>query len=114
MQIIFKIWLVIVGKFLQNWLSEIWKINISILPDEVSDCSNPEQLFLVIRHVDSDCVIREGFLGFLYCDLGFSDKALALGGLVNLLFGIRNCHGQGYDGAAVVSGHINRSSVHIW
>ena len=53
-----------------------------ILTDEVSDCSNPEQLFLAIRYLDSDCVIREGLLGLSYCDLGFLDKALALGGLV--------------------------------
>ena len=70
-------------------------------------------MFLVIKHVDSDSVIREGFQGFLYYDLGFSDKALALGGLVNLVFRIRNCHGQSHDEAAVVSEHINRLSVHI-
>ena len=40
----------------------------SILADEASDCSNQEQLSLVIRYVDSDCVIREEFLGISYCD----------------------------------------------
>ena len=75
-----------------------------------------EQLSLVIRYVDSDCVIREEFLGFLHCDLGLSGKALAetvLGGLIDLGLDIRNCRGQGYDGAAAVSGHINGLSAHI-
>ena len=63
-----------------------------------------------MRYIDSDCAIREDFLGFLYCDLGLSGKALAetvLGGLIYLVLDIRNCRGQGYDGAAGVSGHIN-------
>ena len=45
-----------------------------------------------------------------------SGKALAetvLGGLIDHGLDIRNCHGQGYDGAAAVSGHINGLSAHI-
>ena len=45
-----------------------------------------------------------------------SGKALAetvLGRLINLGLDIRNCRGQGYDGAATVSGHINGLSAHI-
>ena len=82
----------------------------SILADEASDCSSQDKLSLVIRYGDSDCVIREEFLGFLHCDLGLSGKALAetvLGGLIDLGLDIRNCCGQGYDGAAAVSEHIN-------
>ena len=55
-------------------------------------------------------------MGFLHCDLGFSGKTLAktvLGGLIDLGLDIRNCRGQGYDGAAAVSGHINGISAHI-
>ena len=58
-----------------------------MLADEVSDCSNPEQLSLFVRYVDSDCVIRGEFLDFLHCDIRLSGKALAetvLGGLINL------------------------------
>ena len=74
------------------------------------------QLSLVIRYVDSDCIIREEFFGFLHCDLGLSGKALAetvLGGLSNLGLDIRNCRGKGYDRAAVVSGHLNGLSARI-
>ena len=106
------------GKFITELVVRKIKKNqfFSILADKSSDCSNQEQLSLVIRYVDSDCVIREEFLGFLHCDLGLSGKALAetvLGGLIDLGLDIRNCRGQGYDGAAAVSGHINGLSAHI-
>ena len=45
-----------------------------------------------------------------------SGKALAekvLGGLFDLGFDIRYCRGEGYEGTAVVSGHINGLSAHI-
>ena len=87
----------------------------SILADKSYDCSNQEQLSLVIRYVDSDCVIREEFPGFLHCDLGLSGETLAetVLRLIDLGLDIRNYRGQGYDGAAVVSGHINGLSSHI-
>ena len=53
---------------------------------------------------------KEEVLGFLHCDLRLSGKALpetVLGGLINLGLDISNCRGQGYDGAAAISGHIN-------
>ena len=65
----------------------------SILADETSDYSNQEELSLVIRYVDSDCVIREEFPGFLHCDLALSGKTLAktvLGRLINIRLDIRN------------------------
>ena len=88
----------------------------SILQDDASDCSNQKQLSLVIRYIDSDCVIRKEFLGFLDFDLGLSGKPLVetvLDGLINLGLDIRNCRRQSYEGAAAVSGHINGLSAHI-
>ena len=38
---------------------------ISILADEVTDCSNLEQVSIVIRFVDRDKKIKEEFLGFI-------------------------------------------------
>ena len=52
----------------------------------------------------------------LHCDLGFSGKALAetvLGGLISSGLDVKNCHGQGYEGATAVSCHINGLSAHI-
>ena len=99
------------GQFITKLVVRIIKENqfFSILADEASDCSNQEQLSLVIRYVDSDCVVKEEFLGFLHCHLGLSGKELAeivLGGLINLVLDIRNCCGQGYDGAAAVPGTL--------
>ena len=88
----------------------------SILVNEASHSSNQEQLALDIRYVDCDCIIREEFLGFTRGGLGLSGKALAetvLGELIDLGLDIRNCCGQGYDGAPAVSGHINGLSAHI-
>ena len=88
----------------------------SILADETSDCSNQEQWSLVIRFVDGTGEMREGFLGFLHCDLGLSGKALAgtvLNGIAYLTLDIWNCDGQGYDGASSVSGYINGLSAQI-
>ena len=69
-----------------------------------------------MRFVDGSGEIREGFLGFLHCELGLSGKALAeivLNGIENLTLGIDNCRGQGYDGASSVSGYINRLSAQV-
>ena len=78
----------------------------SILADEAGDCSNQEQLSLVLSFVDKMCEIREEFLGFLHCE-GLTGRALAdtiLMGLANLGLEIKNCRGQGYDGANAMSG----------
>ena len=59
----------------------------SILADEALDCSNQEQLSLVMRIVDGNGESREDFFGFLHCKLGLSGKALAetvLNGVANL------------------------------
>ena len=88
----------------------------SILADEPSDCSNQEQLSFGLRFADKDSEIREEFLGFLHCELGLSGKDLAetiLTEIGNLTLDINNCRGQGHDGAASVSGHINGLSAHI-
>ena len=86
------------------------------MADEASDCSNQEQLSFVLRFIDKYGEIREEFLGFLHCELDLSGKALAetiLTEIGNLTLDINNCRGQGYDGAASVSGHINGLSAHI-
>ena len=71
---------------------------------------------LVLRFVDKDGEIREEFLVFLHCELGLTGIALAetiLTEIGNLTLDINNCRGQGYDGAASVSGQINGLSAHI-
>ena len=81
-----------------------------------SDCSNQEQLSLVIKFVGGSGEIREELLGFLHCELGLFGKVLAeivLNGVANLTLDIHNCRGQGYDGASCVSDYINGLSAEI-
>ena len=88
----------------------------SILADEASDCSNQKQLSFVLRFVEKDGEIRKELLYLLYYELGLSGKALVetiLTDIGNLTLDINNCRGQGYYGAASVSGHISVLSVHI-
>ena len=58
------------GNYIKDTLVKEIKENrcFSILADEATDCSNQEQLSLVIRFVDGSREIREEFFESLYCD----------------------------------------------
>ena len=88
----------------------------SVIADEASDMSSKEQMSLVLRSVDKDFDVREEFFGFLHCKSGLSGKALSetlLGAISELKLDINDCRGQGYDGAAAVSGSKNGMAAHI-
>ena len=97
------------GKFMSNKLVE--EINESgvfaILADENTNCSNKEQLALIIRFVDKNNEIREEFLKFIYMDSGVRGEELKskiLETLRNAGIDMSYCRGLGYDGAANMSG----------
>ena len=72
----------------------------TILADEVTDCSNLEQLSIAIRFVDKHEEIREEFLDFVQVER-ITGNALATAILTRLQswgIDIKNCRGQGYDG----------------
>ena len=77
----------------------------SILADEVTDVSNREQLSFVIRFVDSDGYIHEEFLRFnnLQRITGEEIASSILDILPQWNLDIKNCRGQGYDGASNMS-----------
>ena len=80
----------------------------TILADEVTDCSNLEQVSIVIRFVDSDKNIREDFLGFVTVER-ITGEALAtalLSWLESRNIDVSFCRGQGYDGASNMSSSI--------
>ena len=88
----------------------------SIIADEAADCSNKEQMSLVLRFVDSNFNIREDFIKFIHCKWGLAGADLAaviLKALADLSLNIEDCRGQGYDGAGAVAGHVNGLSAHI-
>ena len=74
----------------------------TILADEVTDCSNSEQISLVLRFVGRDQYIREEFLDFITVKriTGESISAALLSTLQRLDLDIALCRGQGYDGAS--------------
>ena len=50
----------------------------TLIADEVTDCSNKEQLCIVLRYVESGSgLIREDLVAFLECDSGVTGEALA-------------------------------------
>jgi hypothetical protein len=84
----------------------------TVLADETTDVSGTEQFSLCVRYVDdtdSTCKIREDFLQFVPI-FDVTGKGLAKVILDSLRsFGINTSHlrGQGYDGAAAMSGRFN-------
>ena len=87
----------------------------TVIADEVTDCSNKEQLSLVLRYVSQeDNLIREDFIGFIECDCGITGRALAekiLSFLSTLGLDPTNLRGQAYDGAGNMSGRVNGTAA---
>ena len=80
----------------------------TILADEVTDCSNLEQVSIVIRFVDVNKNIREDFLGFITVER-ITGEALAtalLSWLESHNVDVSLSRGQGYDGASNMSSNI--------
>ncbi|KAL4107988.1 hypothetical protein QTP88_018253 [Uroleucon formosanum] len=86
----------------------------SIIVDEAKDESNIEQMSICVRYI-SDNRINERFLGFLELK-ELHAKALADSiqlFLYSINLDIKNCIGQSYDGASVMSGTINGVQQYI-
>ena len=85
----------------------------AILADETTDSSCKEQLSVCIRYVHCDACgrpqLREDFVGFVDVSSdvtadGLSTAILNMVQSVGIDAGF--CHGQGYDGASAMSGHL--------
>ena len=70
----------------------------TVLADEATDCSNIEQMALVLRFLDRSWKIREDFLGFIAYEDGLTGQALSQE-ITNFVgdqgLSIDYCHGQG-------------------
>ena len=88
----------------------------TVLADETADISGIEQVSLCAKYVDVDeKVVREDFLQFVPTN-DLTGKGLATLIIENLkAFGIelKYLRGQGYDGAAAMSGQFNGVRSHI-
>ena len=82
----------------------------SVLADEVSS-HNVEHLPICLRFVDGECNIREEFIGFVKLErvraVDIADAIIHT--IENLGLSVQYLRGQGYDGAATMSGE--RSGV---
>ena len=78
----------------------------TILADEVTDCSNLEQVSIVIRFVDGYKNIREDFLGFVPVEriTGESPATALLSWLEAHNIDVSFCRGQGYNRASSIAG----------
>jgi len=88
----------------------------SVLADETADIAGVEQLSLCARYMDVavGCV-REDFLQFVPI-FDVTGKGLATvisDGLTKIGLNLHYLRGQGYDGAAAMSGRINGVQSHI-
>ena len=80
----------------------------SVVADKVTDCSNKEQLSLVLRYVDPDNLqVHEDFVQFIECDTGITGRALAekMTSFIEAHgLDLHKLRGQGYDVAGNMSG----------
>lgn len=88
----------------------------TVLVDETSDISGVEQVSLCARYVNTETLkLREDFLCFVttsdFTGAGIAD--LILKTLVSIGIDITYLRGQGYDGAASMSGKYNGVQAHI-
>ncbi|XP_019859751.1 PREDICTED: uncharacterized protein LOC100638670 [Amphimedon queenslandica] len=89
-----------------------------IIADKVTDCSNKEQLAIVLRCVNADDnVIHEDLLAFLECDSGITGSALSqkiISFLVSLGLDLSKLRDQAYDGAGNMSGSLKGTAALIF
>ena len=79
----------------------------SVIADESRDCSNKEQMPIIIRYVNENREIQESFMAFVECNQGNTREQVAT--LIQrtcqtLGLDFSLCRGQGYDGAGNMAG----------
>ena len=94
-------------EILQKIIQEVRAVTFfSVIADETSDSSHVEQLCLCLQYVLENYVVKQQLISFgsiKNCtSQGISNEILAR--LANLGLPIKNCVGQGYDGASVMAG----------
>lgn len=89
----------------------------TVIADEVTDCSNKEQLSLVLQFVDREsCQIQEDFVLFTEYDTGVTSRNLAdkmLSFLCSQGVDLEKMRGQAYDGAGSMAGKTNGAAALI-
>ena len=94
---------------LRQLLAEIRESSMfSIIADEATDVNHNEQLCVAIRWVDSSMLIHGTPVELIHVPK--TDASTISGiikdGMLHLALPISQCHGQAYNGAATMKGHI--------
>ena len=87
----------------------------SILADETKDVQNKEQLSMCLRWVDNQFCVHEDVMVFVHVIKTDSESLSSeiVQAVDKLGLNLNMCRGQGYDGAANMSGHLNGVGVRI-
>ena len=104
------------SEVVNNILNEIRAAKyFSILADETKDVQNKEQLSLCLRWVDNQFCVHEDVLVFVHVIKTDSEPLCSeiVQAVDKLGLNLNMCRGQGYDGAANMSGHLNGVGVRI-
>ena len=80
---------------------------LTVMADETTDCSNKEQVTMVVRHVADNLKVHEEFLGLF--PVSKSTDATTLTNIIKKVFedqglSLQRLRGQCYDGASAMSG----------
>jgi len=88
----------------------------SVLADETADISGTEQFALCVRYMDCDVgVVREDFLQFVpvFDVTGKSLATVLNDSLIRFGIDVQYLRGQGYDGAAAMSGRLHGAQSYV-
>ena len=87
----------------------------TIMADEVTDCSNKEQVAVCFRTVDENFEPQESFIGLHVVESIQANVLVEVlkDTMVRLNLSLQNCRGQCYDGAANMAGSRNGVATQI-
>ena len=85
------------------------------MADEVTDCSNKEQVAICFRTVDDNFQPQETFIGVQVVESIQANVLLGMlkDTMVRMNLSVNNCRGQCYDGAANMCGSRNGVATQI-
>ena len=104
------------NQLLQKLLNEVRSAEwYSIIADETRDISGAERLGVSIRWVENDYQVHEDLIGLV--EVEATDAAALCSIIKDVLLRVNlqlsQCHGQAYDGAANMAGHLNGLAVRL-
>ncbi|KAG2539393.1 hypothetical protein PVAP13_9NG471214 [Panicum virgatum] len=97
------------NEIIQSILEELGGDVFCLLVDESRDVSCKEQMAVVLRYVDKCGIVKERFVGLVHVTETTSShlKSSVDSLLAKFKISLKQCRGQGYDGASNMRGELN-------